>query len=241
MNRLGLVFAAVIVAALCHRPASAQSLTVDTTGAGLLIDQALNHSQVMENLQHLTDVVGPRLTGSPAARRANEWTLERFRDYGLDAHLEQWNFGGRWTRGPMWVRMTAPRVHEVLAASWAWAPGTNGKAVRGPVVRIDASVPESLTAYHDRVKQAWVMLRPPTPVWNNDGPPMTPADSQRQRDFFRSVFTPLQNADSATRARMQQFSNDLPFLLQQAGALGIVLDAGKEQGLLNMSGSPNRI
>src|SRR5205823_10199524 len=49
------------------------------------------------------------------------------------------------------------------------------------------------------------------------------------------------NADSATRARLQQFSNDLPFLLRHAGALGIVLDAGKEQDLLNMSGSPNRI
>src|SRR5437867_1491346 len=241
MNRFGLVFAAVLVAAWCHRPASAQSLTVDTTGAGLLIDQALNHSQVMENFQYLTDVVGPRLTGSPAARRANEWTLKRFKDYGLSAHLEQWTFGGTWTRGPMWLRMTAPRVHEVLAASWAWAPGTNGKTVRGPVVRIDASVPESLTAYHDRVKQAWVMLRPPTPVWNNDGRAMTAAGSQRQREFFRNFFALPPNADSATRARLQQFSNDLPFLLRHAGALGIVLDAGKEQGLLNMSGSPNRI
>ena len=241
MNRLGLVFAAVIVAALCHRPASAQSLTVDTTGAGLLIDQALNHSQVMENLQYLTDVVGPRLTGSPAARRANEWTLERFRDYGLDAHLEQWNFGGTWARGPMWARMTAPRVHDVIAASWAWAPGTNGKTLQGPVVRIDASAPESLAAYHDRVKQAWVMPRPPSPVWNTDGPPMTAADSQRQREFFRNFFALPPNADSATRARLQQFSNDLPFLLRHAGALGIVLDAGKEQDLLNMSGSPNRI
>src|SRR6266542_6564368 len=114
MNRLGLLAAAVI-AALCDRPASAQTLTVDTAGAGLLIDQALNHSEVMQNLQYLADVVGPRLTGSPAARRANEWTLRRFQDYGLDAHLEQWNFGGTWARGPMWARMTAPRVHDVIA------------------------------------------------------------------------------------------------------------------------------
>src|ERR1041384_7832197 len=239
MNRLGVV-AATVITALCHRPASAQSLTVDTTGAGLLIDQALNHSEVMENLQYLTDVVGPRLPVSPAARQANEWTLRRFRDYGLDAHLEQWNFGGTWTRGPMWARMTAPRVHDLIAASWAWTPGTNGKTVQGPVVRIDASAPESLAAYHDRVRQAWVMLRPPTPVWNTDGPSMTAADSQRQQEFFRNFFRPP-NADSGVRARLQQFSNDLPFLLRHAGALGIVLDAGKEQDLLNMSGSPNRV
>src|SRR5207247_1088203 len=73
---------------------------VDTTGAGLLIDEALNRSEVMQNLQYLTDVIGPRLTGSPAARRANDWTLERFRAYGLEGRLEPRRFGGTWTRGP---------------------------------------------------------------------------------------------------------------------------------------------
>jgi len=42
----------------------------------------------MQNLQYLSDVIGPRLTGSSAARRANDWTLERFKAYGLEAHLE---------------------------------------------------------------------------------------------------------------------------------------------------------
>src|SRR6266545_3982680 len=57
----------------------------------------------------------------------------------------------------------APRSHEVVAASWAWAPGTGGggKPVTGPVVRVDASTPESLEAYRAKVKGAWVMLRGP--------------------------------------------------------------------------------
>src|SRR5256885_2087432 len=70
---------------------------------------------------------------------------------------------------------------------------------------------------------------------------MPAADSERQRDFFRTVFTPYRDLDSTTRARMQQFANDLPYLLRRAGALGILLDASKEHALLNMSGSPNRI
>src|SRR5690349_2774780 len=85
------------------------------------------------------------------------------------------------------------------------------------------------------------MTRAPAPVWNGDGPAMTAADSQSQREYFRNVFTPFRDADSLTRARMQQFANDVPYLLRRAGARGIVLDAGKEQALLNMSGSPNRI
>src|SRR2546426_5177921 len=107
--------------------------------------------------------------------------------------------------------------------------------------RIDATTPDSFAASRGKVRGSWVMLRPPALVWNNDGPPMTAADSQHQRDFFRNVFAPFRDADSTTRARMQQFGNDLPYLLRRAGALGIVLDAGKEHALLNMSGSPNRV
>lgn len=232
---------AAALALCCVHPAFPQDLTVDTAGAGALIDQALNHSEVMQNLEYLTDMIGPRLTGSPAARRANDWTRERFEAYGLTAHLEPWKFGGTWTRGTMRARLTAPRTHDVTAASWAWAPGTDGATVTGPLVRIDASTPDSFAAYRGRAKGAWVMTRPPSPLWNGDGPPMTAADSQRQRDFFRTAFTPFRDADSVTRARLQQFANDVPHLLRRAGALGIVLDAGKEHALLNMSGSPNRI
>src|SRR3989442_13936998 len=70
---------------------------------------------------------------------------------------------------------------------------------------------------------------------------MTAADSERQRDFFRTVFTPYRDLHSTTGARRQQFANDLPSLLRRAGALGILLAASKEHALLNTSGPPNRI
>ena len=115
-----LTLATVLVAAPI--PLASQGPAVDTSGAGVLIDEGMNRSEAMQNLEYLTDVIGPRLTGSPAARRANDWTMRRFQDYGLTAHLEQWNFGGTWTRGPMWARLVEPRVHQLVAASWAWAP-----------------------------------------------------------------------------------------------------------------------
>src|SRR5881409_2796510 len=185
VNRFRSAAAAVLLAALVPRPLAGQTPSVDTSNASVLIDQGLTHSQVMPNLQYLSDVIGPRLTGSSAARAANDWTMARFKQYGLEAHLEQWNFGGTWTRGPMWMRLTAPRVHDVVAASWAWAPGTNGKTVSGPVVRIDASTPESLEAGKARVKGAWVMLRPPA---------------------FGGFLGGGQRPDSAARARMTQFN-----------------------------------
>ena len=85
-------------------PLGAQT-TVDTSGAGAIISQAMDHSEVMKNLEHLTDVIGPRLTGSPAMRRANDWTAERFKAYGLTAALEPWDFGVTWERGTATARL----------------------------------------------------------------------------------------------------------------------------------------
>src|SRR5512145_1284810 len=89
-----ILFATAALAA----PLRAQS-AVDTAGSGLLIAEALERSEVMENLRYLSDVIGPRLSGSPAMRRANEWTAERFRSYGLRAALEPYDFGVTWERG----------------------------------------------------------------------------------------------------------------------------------------------
>ncbi|HWH03932.1 MAG TPA: M20/M25/M40 family metallo-hydrolase [Gemmatimonadales bacterium] len=217
----------------------AQDLTVDTTGAGALIEQGMHHSEAMQNLEHLTDIIGPRLTGSPAARAANDWTMQRFKDYGLDAHLESWEFGGTWTRGPMWIRMTAPRKHDVIGASWAWTVGTGGKTVAGPVVLINANNEDSLDAYKSKVRGAWLMLREPARVWNNDGPAMTAADSAELRARFGQNGAPRQRPDSAARAKAAQFRVDLPYMLRNLGAKGILVDGAKEQTLLTMSGSPN--
>ena len=57
------------------------------------------NSQVMQTLSYLTDVIGGRLTASPAAKRANEWTRDKLASWGLqNAHLEAWGpFGRGWT------------------------------------------------------------------------------------------------------------------------------------------------
>ena len=51
--------------------------------------EGFHNSKVMEIEGQLTDVIGPRLTGSPAMKRANEWTRDQFTEWGLaNAHLE---------------------------------------------------------------------------------------------------------------------------------------------------------
>lgn len=222
-------------------PLAAQT-GVDTAGAGALIDQALNQSQVMARLEYLTDVIGPRLTGSAAMKRANDWTEAQFKAYGLAAWQEEWTFGVAWERGSAAFRLESPFVRNVTAFSWAWTEGTGGKTLTGPVVRVDASTPESLAVYKDRVKGAWLMLRPPARIWNPDGPPMTAADSAEMRaemEARRAAFRAAgPDTSEAARQARRQFNVDRPYLLKKYGALGTLTDGSKEFGLATMSGSP---
>ena len=226
----------VLVAA----PLPAQN-AVDTAGTGVVITQALDHSEVMQNLQHLSDVIGPRLSGSAAMRQANDWTAERFRAYGLTAALEPYQFGVTWERGPISLRLLAPFPRAIAGQSWAWTVGTGGQTLRGPVVLADLSTPDSVAAYKQKLRGAWVLPRPAYPVWNPDGPAQTPEDSARTAEVMR--LRNLASADTSAAAVLarRQFAIDLPYILKAAGALGTLVDGAKEHALFTMSGSPNRV
>jgi hypothetical protein len=221
-------------------PLDAQS-RVDTAGAGVLIAQAMNRSEVMQNLQHLGDVIGPRLSGSPAMRIANEWTAERFKSYGLTAALEPYTFGVTWERGPATLRLEAPFSREITAHSWAWTQGTGSRTLSGPVVLSDLSTPESLAVYRNKVKGAWVLPRAPFPTWNPDGPPMTAADSADLQAQIKFRASPSADTSAAAVAARRQYQIDLPYILKAAGALGTLIDGAKDHGLMTMSGSPTRV
>src|SRR5438309_502157 len=62
-------------------------------------DEGMNHSQVMQTLSYLSDVIGPRLTASPNMKRACNWTRDTLEKWGMqNAHLEAWGpFGRGWS------------------------------------------------------------------------------------------------------------------------------------------------
>jgi hypothetical protein len=231
---------AFLAACAVATPLGAQS-AVDTAGIGAVLAQARDHSEVMRNLEYLTDVIGPRLSSSVAIRKANEWTAERFRSYGLTAALEPYRFGVAWERGTAAFRLLAPFTRAITAHSWGWAAGTNGQALEGRVVLTDLSTPDSLAAYRSKVKGAWVLPRTAYPVWNPDGPDMTPADSAEYAERLRIRNLPFSDTTAPAVAARLQFQIDLPYLLRSAGALGTLADGSKEHALMTMSGSPNRV
>jgi carboxypeptidase Q len=136
-----IVFAAHLVLAPALR-ASAQE-PVDLAEMTRIRDEGFNNSKVMDTLEYLTDVIGPRLTGSPALKQANDWTKTQLETWGLkNAHLEQWGpFGRGWTLERVSVNMVTPEPAPLIAIPKAWTPGTNGP-VRGKVVHL-AKAPEN--------------------------------------------------------------------------------------------------
>ena len=74
--------------------------------------EAFERSKVMDTLRNLTDVHGPRLTGSPGFEDAAKWAMLELNGYGLEkVHPEKWGpFGahGRCSNRPWncWSRAT---------------------------------------------------------------------------------------------------------------------------------------
>src|SRR5258708_35233975 len=92
-----------------------------------IIDQGLNHSQVMQTIESLADRIGGRMTNSPAMRQAEAWAQERFRTWGLkNVRKDAFVFGRGWSIVSSSVRMTAPRVLTLTAIPVAWTPATKG-------------------------------------------------------------------------------------------------------------------
>jgi len=91
-------------------------------------DEALARTHVMEYASALMDGIGPRLTGSPNLKRANEWTRDQFTAMGCsNAHLEDWgDFGMGWQQLNTWVRMTSPDAAVFIAQAAPWSPATKG-------------------------------------------------------------------------------------------------------------------
>ena len=105
-------------------------------------DEGLAHSHVMEYASGLMDGIGPRLTGSPNLKHANEWTRDQFTAMGCkNAHLEDWGeFGMGWQQLNTWVRMTSPDTAVFIAQASPWSPATSG-VVSGPAVWVDIKQP----------------------------------------------------------------------------------------------------
>jgi len=134
---------------------------VDLTMYQRIREEGLSHSHIMEFASALTDGIGPRLTGSPNLKKANEWTRDQLTAMGCtNAHLEDWGeFGMGWRQLNTWVRMSAPDTAVFIAQALPWSPSSHG-AASGQAVWIEAKDEKDLEKYKGKLAGKVIFFGP---------------------------------------------------------------------------------
>lgn len=105
--------------------------------APTIIKNALGPSPLEENLRVLTDEIGGRVTGTPAAEKAVDWAVDAFRQAGVDEVLtENFTLPAGWAEGRTRLTVLAPEPFPVRLVSMGWSPATPAGGITASVVDV---------------------------------------------------------------------------------------------------------
>jgi carboxypeptidase Q len=215
-----------------------------------VLSEIKDRSEIMKNLRYISDDIGHRLTGSASLKRANEWTAEKFKSYGLEKiRLDPWEIPVGWERGPATMKLLGPIApRELFIASRGWTPGTKG-TIKGPVVFIEARTKADLEKYKGKLKNAVIMRSPPTfiaPVGETGrGPAPAPMGGKREGKKDDTAAKKDAKGDAAPSANqpprpnfadMMALRREMDDFLKAEGAVATLSDSGKPHGLLVTTG-----
>jgi hypothetical protein len=224
-------------AALCAAsPALARERTEDRSALAAIIDQGTNHSQVVQTVQYLTDVIGPRLANSPGARAAEAWTQGKFREWGLrNVRKEGFAFGRGWSIERTSVRMVTPRPVQLTAIPVAWTPGTNG-TITAPVVVAPIARERDFAKYRGQLRGKIVMVSLPRAAADPTDPAfrrLSGDDFARLDHFQQPEYDP---ASINRRAKRLDYTKKLDAFLKAEGAVAMATMSYRDGKLVHGEG-----
>lgn len=219
---------------LSQAPARAEE-PVDLSVMTRIRDEGFRRSQVMDTLFHLTDVIGPRLTGSPELKEANDWTRQRFESWGLaNAHLEGYPFGRGWSFSACEVRMVSPRQTPLLALPKAWTPGTSGP-VRGEVMRAEINSVKDLEKLKGKVTGKVLFVDGPREFKDPESPQLQ-RYSREELDKLGGFEIPGEDrpwrAGAIERWRLRTAVNEF---MEKEKALAVVEVSARDNGIVRVT------
>jgi len=150
----------VIVLSVCAGAIALAQSTPDANTLAKIRTEGLERSQVRPVFDYLTVDIGPRLTASPAHKRAAQWTRDRLASYGLsNARLEPWKFGRGWELQKLTCEMIEPRYLPLIAYADGWSAATAGEIAAAPILAAGKS-PEEIASMGASLKGAIVLTQP---------------------------------------------------------------------------------
>src|SRR5262245_17913265 len=167
MRRAVLMF---VLAASAVAVVGTQSEKLDLAMIGKIRDEGLLRSQVMDHVSWLSDVYGPRLTGSPAIQQASDWAVKKFGEWGLvNAHQERWAFGKGWSLVRFSAHLVEPQVQPLVGFPQEWSSSTKG-TVTADVVRAPIASDADFEKYRGKLAGRIVLTQPGRAVRMLEGP-----------------------------------------------------------------------
>ena len=210
---------------------------VDLDAITRIRDQGFHHSQVMDLAWHITEAVGPRLTGTPQELEAHEWAKATYAEWGIEARIDDYEFGRSWILERVQVRMLVPYVQPLEALPEAWSPGTVGP-IRGRVVRANLESQEDLEEWAGELEGAIVLL--------DDEQKPEQVDADLFRRWSGEGLEKLELYDipgdrkGNCRQRMLrrfQFWQRLAAFFDEEGVLATIEPSSRDNGIVRVTGS----
>jgi hypothetical protein len=153
----------LLSAAMLATPLSAQWSAVEKVDLEAIFkikEEGFQRSKVMEIESYLTDIYGPRLTGSPWAKEAGDWAVKTLKEWGLaNVHFETWPFGRGWVNQRFVAHVVSPRPYPLIAFPKAWTPGTNGPTTGEAVVAM-IQEDKDFDQYRGKLRGKFVLTAP---------------------------------------------------------------------------------
>ncbi len=108
---------------------------VDFTVIEKIRAEGMERSKILETFDYLVTAIGPRLTNSPAHKRAVAWTQEQTEGVSdsVTCTAEPFQFGRGWTLNKVTIEMVEPRYMPLIGYPQGWSPSTPGRIVATPV------------------------------------------------------------------------------------------------------------
>ena len=228
-------------------PMEASDERIDTQVNWRIRQEGTASSRIMQTMHYLTDVYGPRLTGSPNHEAAARWAVEQLEAWGLqNGHLEPWDFGHPgWLNERLTAHIVSPVKDHLVCEVLAWTPSTEGTVTAEAYQIVPPGRPtdEELTAFFERVtdevggKIVLVGAHRTVPVT------LTGAPRRREEAALRAEYdpnnagpaqagpprrTPPAAEDGVLSAR--QVAQRVAKFLRDNGALVQINDAGRDHG-----------
>jgi carboxypeptidase Q len=191
-----LILASVLAAGAASL-VSAQSEKLDYAMLGRIRDEGLSRSQVMDHISWLSDVYGPRLTGSPGLQQASEWAMKKLTEWGLaNPHQERWIFGKGWSLVRFSAHLVEPQIQPIIGFPHSWSSGTKG-TVTAEVVRVQIADEADFAAYRGKLAGKIALLQPARTVRMLEGPIIL---RMTDKDLAEAETTPVPPPPPADRA-----------------------------------------